>query len=265
MDIKNIIDFHLNKIEKKYSSKRIKGNDLINITASKQLNLFIIKNIYDLWISNFEKNKIEYFDYESPDVVKASEGMMNTLSNNISIDQKDFKSLLESAYNEIIDLAINPKEFIKKDLIKSNWYDESKLEKRSKYYIFYKELFQILIKKIKENNEISIKVSEVINYIDEITIDINEDLVKEVSDLIGCEKNELRNKTSKTDENYYSYFSLSKKEIDNLILEATSKSSFEEAASLILKNLKSSYSENFSTKDIRRLLHIIKEKFSLPT
>ena len=49
-------------------------------------------------------------------------------------------------------------------------------------------------------------------------------------------KNELRNKTSKTDENYYSYFSLSKKEIDNLILEATSKSSFEEAASLILKN-----------------------------
>ena len=145
MDIKNIIDFHLNKIEKKYSSKRIKGNDLINITTSKQLNLFIIKNIYDLWISNFEKNKIEYFDYESPDVVKASEGMMNTLSNNISIDQKDFKSLLESAYNEIINLAINPKEFIKKDLIKSNWYDESKLEKRSKYYIFYKELFQILI------------------------------------------------------------------------------------------------------------------------
>ena len=52
---------------------------------------------------------------------------MNTLSNNISIDQKDFKSLLESAYNEIINLAINPKEFIKKDLIKSNWYDESKL------------------------------------------------------------------------------------------------------------------------------------------
>ena len=68
---------------------------------------------------------------------------MNTLSNNISIDQKDFKSLLESAYNEIINLAISPKEFIKKDLIKSNWYDESKLEKRSKYYIFYKELFQI--------------------------------------------------------------------------------------------------------------------------
>ena len=56
---------------------------------------------------------LKYFNYEAADVVKASENMMNILSNNISIDQKDFKSLLESAYNEIINLAINPKEFIK--------------------------------------------------------------------------------------------------------------------------------------------------------
>ena len=71
MDLKKSIDNHLKIVEKKFSLGKIKGIDIINITESKQLNLLIIKSLYDQWILNFEKNKLKYFNYEAADVVKA--------------------------------------------------------------------------------------------------------------------------------------------------------------------------------------------------
>ena len=65
MDLKKSIDNHLKIVEKKFSLGKIKGIDIINITESKQLNLLIIKSLYDQWILNFEKNKLKYFNYEA--------------------------------------------------------------------------------------------------------------------------------------------------------------------------------------------------------
>ena len=65
MDLKKSIHNHLKIVEKKFSVSKIKGIDIINITESKQLNLLIIKSLYDQWILNFEKNKLKYFNYEA--------------------------------------------------------------------------------------------------------------------------------------------------------------------------------------------------------
>ena len=186
MDLIKSTERILIKIEKKYQSSKIKGSDILNITSSKQLNLIIIKNIYDQWANNFEKNKIKYFDYNSLDVINASENMMNILSNNISIDLKDFNTLLLKSLEDLVELTAKPKDFIKKDLINTILFDEEKLEKKSKYFKYYNELFSILINKMKEKNELSLKGSEVINYLDEITIEINENLVKETCDIVDC-------------------------------------------------------------------------------
>jgi len=264
LDLKKSIDNHLKIVEKKFSLGKIKGIDIINITESKQLNLLIIKSLYDQWILNFEKNKLKYFNYEAADVVKASENMMNILSNNISIEFNDFKIIFKQAFEKLIFLTTDPKEFIKKDLLSSNLYDEEKLEKKSKYFKYYKELFDILNNKMKENNEISLKTSEIINYIDEVTIDINESLVNETCNLIGCDKENLFNITIKNESDYYSFFSLTSKEVDNLILEASSKETFEEAANIILNNINNDYSNKLTSKEIRSLLHKLKKDQSLP-
>ena len=55
--------------------------------------------------------------------------MMNILSNNISIEFNDFKIIFKQAFEKLIFLTTDPKEFIKKDLLSSNLYDEEKLEK----------------------------------------------------------------------------------------------------------------------------------------
>ena len=86
MDLNRSCENQLKKIEKTISSNKVKGKDLIKITDSKQLNLFLIKNIYDKWNQNFKKNKMNYFDYEAKEVEEATNNMMNVLSNNICID-----------------------------------------------------------------------------------------------------------------------------------------------------------------------------------
>ena len=262
MDIKKSIEDHLIKIEKKFNSNKIQGVDIINITQSKQLNLFIMKNLYDLWAINFKKNKIKYFNYDSTEVINATENMMNTLSNNISIEHNDFKILFEKAFQNLIQLAEKPKEFIKRDLIISKWHDAETLKKRSKYFKYYNELFIILINKMKENNEISLKSSELINYVDDITIDIDESLINEVCNLIDCTKEELVTSSERTYSDYSS-FSLDKKEVDNLMLQACSKKSFEEAALFILEYLKTNHDNKLSIEDIRKLLYDLKENLSL--
>lgn len=265
MDLIKSTERILIKIEKKYQSSKIKGSDILNITSSKQLNLIIIKNIYDQWANNFEKNKIKYFDYNSLDVINASENMMNILSNNISIDLKDFNTLLLKSLEDLVELTAKPKDFIKKDLINTILFDEEKLEKKSKYFKYYNELFSILINKMKEKNELSLKGSEVINYLDEITIEINENLVKETCDIVDCKKKDLLQKIEKNNSDYYSFFSLTNNEVDNLLLEASSKETFEEAANLILQNLKNDYDKNLTNNNIKDLLYKLKKKYFLPS
>lgn len=263
MDLTKSIESLLIKIEKKFISNKIKGGDIINITQSKQLNLLIIKNLNDEWLENFEKTKIKYFDYDSPEVVKASENMMNTLSNNISIDLNDFTSLLLNSLEDLVHLTTYPKDFIKRDLIGSSLYDESELKNKSKYFKYYNQLFDILINKMKSNNELSLKASEIIKYIDNITIDIDESLIKETCEIVDCKREELFIKTKSKKSDYYSFFSMSKSEVDNLILEASKKETFEDAANLILRNLKKDDYKKLSNKDIRSLMHKLKNNHSL--
>jgi hypothetical protein len=164
-----------------------------------------------------------------------------------------------------VELTAKPKDFIKKDLINTILFDEEKLEKKSKYFKYYNELFSILINKMKEKNELSLKGSEVINYLDEITIEINENLVKETCDIVDCKKKDLLQKIEKNNSDYYSFFSLTNNEVDNLLLEASSKETFEEAANLILQNLKNDYDKNLTNNNIKDLLYKLKKKYFLPS
>ena len=112
MDLNSSIEKHFEKIKNDFKDNKIKGSDIINITQFKQLNLFIIKNIYDEWLINYEKNKIDYFNYNSDEVVTATRNVMNILSNNILISLDSFKKLFRSSAISVVDLANNPKNFI---------------------------------------------------------------------------------------------------------------------------------------------------------
>ncbi len=264
MDLNKSCENQLKKIEKTISSNKVKGKDLIKITDSKQLNLFLIKNIYDKWSQNFKKNKMNYFDYEAKEVEEATNNMMNVLSNNICVEFDEFKKLFYLSMTDIVELASNPKGFLKKDFLNFKWYDLERIKIRSKYYEYFKDLFNILIERVESNREISIKSHELNKYVDEITIEQNHELVKEVSVLLECNAEEISNIEYNNEFPFYSLFSINKNEVDSLIKEAKSKENFEKAAVLILDNLNEYYKKNLLSNDVKNLLFEIKKHHISP-
>lgn len=258
MDLNKSCENQLKKIEKTISFNKVKGKDLIKITESKQLNLLLIKNIYDKWNNNFKRNKIPYFDYETNEVIDANDKMMNVLSKNISIEFDEFKKLFYHCSLELVELASNPKGFLKRDFLNLKWYDLDRIKMRAKYYEYFKDLFEILIGKIENNKEISIKSSELNKYVDEITIEQNKELILEVSSFMNCTPEDISKVEDKNDFKFYSLFSLNNNEVDNLINEALSKDSFENAADFILENLNDHYKKNILSDDVKKLLYEIK-------
>ena len=265
MDLNKSCENQLKKIEKTISSNKVKGKDLIKITDSKQLNLFLIKNIYDKWNQNFKKNKMNYFDYEAKEVEEATNNMMNVLSNNICVEFDEFKKLFYLSMADIVELASNPKGFLKKDFLNFRWYDLERIKMRSKYYEYFKDLFNILIERVESNREISIKSHELNKYVDEITIEQNHELVKEVSVLLECNAEEISNIKYNNEFPFYSLFSINKNEVDSLIKEAKSKENFEKAAVLILDNLNEYYKKNLLSNDVKNLLFEIKKHHISPS
>ena len=98
---------YIKKLQDNLEKKVLRGNDIIELTSSKQLNLFILKNIYDAWNKNFEKNKIIYFNYENKEILSAFTSLKNILSNHIEVDienLKDFGMGIGVAFQMVDDL-----------------------------------------------------------------------------------------------------------------------------------------------------------------
>ena len=65
--------------------EKINGNDILELTNIKQINLFIIKNLFENWISSSESMKSPYFNYDAPEVVEIHTRYNNILSRHILI------------------------------------------------------------------------------------------------------------------------------------------------------------------------------------
>ena len=100
---------YIKKLQDNLEKKVLRGNDIIELTSSKQLNLFILKNIYDAWNKNFEKNKIIYFNYENKEILTAVTSLKNILSNHIEVDIENLKDLIKKSIIELIEYMFYPK------------------------------------------------------------------------------------------------------------------------------------------------------------
>ena len=91
--------------------EKIEGTEIINLTEIKQLNLFILKSIFDKWKTETENLRSPYFDYSHPEVNKAFEEFMNILSRHISISKAHFGGLVEKSLADTVSLYQSPRDF----------------------------------------------------------------------------------------------------------------------------------------------------------
>lgn len=98
------------------TSERVSGMQIVELKGVKQVNLLVIKNLFEKWSHESAKLRSPYFDYETDEVRLAMEAYMNALSRHISIQSQDFAPLLKQAVVESILLIFSPFNFYSREL-----------------------------------------------------------------------------------------------------------------------------------------------------
>lgn len=106
--IETYADLYSKVVLSSLGGDRISGLQIVELKGVKQVNLLILKNLFEKWSSESIKMRSPYFDYESDEVKQALENYMNMLSRHISIQTKDFAPLLKQAVREAILLIFSP-------------------------------------------------------------------------------------------------------------------------------------------------------------
>lgn len=151
----------------------ISGSQIVRFCKIEQVNFFVLKVLMDKWKEETTKLRSPYFDYENEDVKNGVEVFLNILSNHILIKKEFFRPLLQKAIYESIIYIINPKEYLKTELLQSGQNIEG-LKKNLKFFKVHKRFSESIINKIKpdthesEFNEMASLYSEHSDYFDSI-------------------------------------------------------------------------------------------------
>ena len=101
-------ELYLKKLVKKIGAdtfmgkNTIGGSQILEVTPIKQVNMFIIRALYDRWQKEVNNLRSPYFDYENAEVKVALKEFMNLLSKHISVRQPEFEQLLLTALDQTL-------------------------------------------------------------------------------------------------------------------------------------------------------------------
>jgi hypothetical protein len=111
VEIKKYSRAFANKVSEEFfkTSESISGSEIINLTEIKQLNLFVLKELFVKWHLEVTKLKSPYFNYDEASVKIALGDFMNILSRHISVNKENFNSLLNVATFQTLLLFTDPK------------------------------------------------------------------------------------------------------------------------------------------------------------
>lgn len=118
----------------------LEGEQLLDITPIKQINLLIIRELYEKWQNETRRLESPFFDYNNPAVKQALEQFMNTLSQYIAVKRTDFEPLLSKAIANSLQLVLKPDTFFEqflRDLPNFRLSEDFILDNR-KYFSYYR-------------------------------------------------------------------------------------------------------------------------------
>ncbi|MGE0770127.1 MAG: hypothetical protein AB7K37_00335 [Cyclobacteriaceae bacterium] len=96
-----------------YFSKKdqITGADILSLCEVKQVNLFVIKELFGAWQQETQKYKSPFFNYEAPEVKNALQNFQTVLSNHIAVGRDHFIPILQKAVNQTLYLVLDPYDY----------------------------------------------------------------------------------------------------------------------------------------------------------
>jgi hypothetical protein len=136
--------------------ENINGKQILELTPTKQINLFVVKSIFEKWQLEISRIKSPYFNYQAPEIKETLNLLMNQLSKNIQIGITDFKPLLRQAVVETLLVLFSPTEYVQQIL---NQYQNKRINLDSdlkpifKYIKIHTKVFDKMLNALAEEGK----------------------------------------------------------------------------------------------------------------
>ncbi|MDH5475321.1 MAG: hypothetical protein OEX22_06490 [Cyclobacteriaceae bacterium] len=100
------------------SKTQISGEEMLKLTEVKQVNMFVLKLLFEAWQKEMDKIKSPYFDFAHNEVQVAFTNYKNTISRHILVNKLDFAPLFKQAVYETILIIVSPYHYFDEELNK---------------------------------------------------------------------------------------------------------------------------------------------------
>lgn len=162
---------------------RITGDKIKNFAPIKQVNLFILKNLFDQWRKETEKLESPYFNYHHREVKEELHRFMNVLSRHIEIKEDAFRPLLIQSIEDALILTLDPSIHVKQEAqnLGEPAVSFKRLQNHLKYYHIHKVIFQGLLDELKRSGKKEFLAGELIKTTNGVMADqrFNERAIRE--------------------------------------------------------------------------------------
>jgi len=150
----------------KVPSQKASGKDLLEITPVKQVNMFLIRSLYDKWKEDMAKLKSPYFDFENNEVQNQLRDFMNVLSQHISVGRVPLQALLTEALEQTILFASDTLTFFRLEVEKvaRPIVQMAHIESLKKYIVVNKMVLDAVIEEVSSRRMTEIYAGEIIRY-----------------------------------------------------------------------------------------------------
>jgi|TARA_B110000091_G_scaffold138588_1_gene148173 hypothetical protein len=167
------------------------GKEILYISPIKQLNLFIIKSLFERWQEEIKRIESPYFDYHAPEVKVMISKFMNVLSQNISINAENLKPIIEKAVDDLIVLNFDPASYLDNEIKKRPelLFNKKFIPQFAKYLVFHKSLILDFLD-VFETHDLKHLKRYAIAFFEKHTLGEYE-LVQQLSEILILEKQEL--------------------------------------------------------------------------
>ncbi len=169
-------DAYSGKLLKNFFQKKdkIAGTEILGFSNVQQVNLLIINELFKSWKNETQKVRSPYFDYDNEDVKEALDNLMNVLSRNISVSERDFTPLARRAVSHALLIIFDPYDFYSMLITGNNdQLDFHSLREEIKYLKVNKAPLEKLLEKMEQRNLERISGNEGLALLDEVLEEVS--------------------------------------------------------------------------------------------
>lgn len=169
-----------------YATKaKLGGEDLLNLTPIRQINLGVLNRLFDLWKNTASAFRSPYFDFDHEEVKHALELFMNKTSQFISVSREDLSPLVKEAVKDSLVLLYTPENYFEEKLrsIPDAIFNAEQASKFVKYTHIHGDVAKLLQKELIESGSDAVSVARAANWLtDSVMKQVSLDHMRAIED-----------------------------------------------------------------------------------